>query len=73
MFIAKSENVTFEPEALHVIAQKADGGLRDACSIFDQMVAFTGSHLSYKAIVENLHVLDFDYYFKITDFLMNQK
>jgi DNA polymerase-3 subunit gamma/tau len=56
-----------------VIAQKADGGLRDACSIFDQMVAFTGNHLSYKAIVENLHVLDFDYYFKITDFLMNQK
>ena len=72
-YIAKTENVTFEPEALHVIAQKADGGLRDACSIFDQMVAFTGSHLSYKAIVENLHVLDFDYYFKITDFLMNQK
>jgi DNA polymerase-3 subunit gamma/tau len=72
-YIAKTENVTFEPEALHVIAQKADGGLRDACSIFDQMVAFTGNHLSYKAIVENLHVLDFDYYFKITDFLMNQK
>lgn len=72
-FIAKTENVTFEPEALHVIAQKADGGLRDACSIFDQMVAFTGNHLSYKAIVENLHVLDFDYYFKITDFLLNQK
>jgi DNA polymerase-3 subunit gamma/tau len=73
MHIAKTENVTFEPEALHVIAQKADGGLRDACSIFDQMVAFTGNHLSYKAIVENLHVLDFDYYFKITDFLLNQK
>jgi DNA polymerase-3 subunit gamma/tau len=72
-YIAKTEHVTFEPEALHVIAQKADGGLRDACSIFDQMVAFTGNHLSYKAIVENLHVLDFDYYFKITDFLMNQK
>lgn len=72
-YIAKTENVTFEPEALHVIAQKADGGLRDACSIFDQMVAFTGNHLSYKAIVENLHVLDFDYYFKITDYLLNQK
>ncbi|HWY10451.1 MAG TPA: DNA polymerase III subunit gamma/tau, partial [Bacteroidia bacterium] len=72
-FIAKSENVTFEPEALHVIAQKADGALRDALSIFDQMVAFTGNHLSYKAVVENLHVLDFDYYFKITDFLLNQK
>lgn len=71
--IAKTENVSFEPEALHVIAQKADGGLRDACSIFDQMVAFTGNHLTYKAIVENLHVLDFDYYFKITDFLLTQK
>lgn len=71
--IAKTESVTYEPEALHVIAQKADGGLRDACSIFDQMVAFTGNHLSYKAVVENLHVLDFDYYFRITDFLLNQK
>jgi DNA polymerase-3 subunit gamma/tau len=71
--IAKSENVTFEPEALHVIAQKADGALRDALSIFDQMIAFTGNHLSYKAIVENLHVLDFDYYFKITDCLLDQK
>jgi DNA polymerase-3 subunit gamma/tau len=41
-----------------VIAQKADGGLRDACSIFDQMVAFTGNHLTYKQVVENLNVLD---------------
>jgi DNA polymerase III subunit gamma/tau len=72
-YISKTENVTAEPEALHVIAQKADGGLRDALSIFDQMVAFTGSHLSYKAVVENLHVLDFDYYFKITDALLNQR
>jgi DNA polymerase-3 subunit gamma/tau len=72
-YISKTENVTAEPEALHVIAQKADGGLRDALSIFDQMVAFTGNHLSYKAVVENLHVLDFDYYFKITDALLNQR
>lgn len=71
--IAKTEEVSFEPEALHVIAQKADGGLRDACSIFDQMVAFTGNHLTYKAVVENLHVLDFDYYFKITNYLLEQK
>lgn len=71
--IAKTENVTFEPEALHVIAQKADGALRDACSIFDQMVAFTGNHLTYKAVVENLHVLDFDYYFKITDAFLEQR
>ena len=66
-FMANKEQVTFEPEALHVIAQKADGGLRDACSIFDQMVAFTGNNLSYKQIVENLNILDYDYYFKITD------
>lgn len=72
-YIAKTEQVTAEPEALHVIAQKADGGLRDACSIFDQMVAFTGNHLTYKAVVENLHVLDFDYYFKITDHLLVQQ
>lgn len=66
-YMAREEHVTFEPEALHVIAQKADGGLRDACSIFDQMVAFTGNHLTYKQVVENLNVLDYDYYFKITD------
>lgn len=66
-FMAREEQVTFEPEALQVIAQKADGGLRDACSIFDQMVAFTGNHLTYKQVVENLNVLDYDYYFKITD------
>lgn len=70
-YIAHTENVDFEQEAMHVIAQKADGGLRDACSIFDQMVAFTGNHLSYKAVVENLHVLDYDYYFKLTDAALN--
>lgn len=72
-FMAKEEHVTFEPEALHVIAQKADGGLRDACSIFDQMVAFTGNHLTYKQVVENLNVLDYDYYFKITDSFLSQQ
>ncbi|MCW3078392.1 MAG: polymerase subunit gamma/tau [Bacteroidetes bacterium] len=71
-YMAENEHVSFEPEALHVIAQKADGGLRDACSIFDQMVAFTGNHLTYKQVVENLHVLDYDYYFKITDAFLNQ-
>ena len=72
-FMAKEEHVTFEPEALHIIAQKADGGLRDACSIFDQMVAFTGNHLTYKQVVENLNVLDYDYYFKITDSFLSQQ
>lgn len=71
--IAKTEGVSFEPEALQIIAQKADGGLRDACSIFDQMVTFTGNHLTYKAVVENLHVLDYEYYFKITDAALNNR
>ena len=71
-FLAKSEDVSFEADALSIIAQKADGGLRDACSIFDQMVAFTSNNLTYKQVVENLHVLDYDYYFKITEnFLTN--
>lgn len=71
VYIAHTENVNFEQEALRVIAQKADGGLRDACSIFDQMVAFTGNTLTYKAVVENLHVLDHDYYFSLTDAAIN--
>ena len=66
-YMAKNEGVSYEPEALHVIAQKADGGLRDACSIFDQMVAFTGNNLTYKQVVDNLHVLDYDYYFELVD------
>ena len=72
-FLAKSEHVAFEPDALHIIAQKADGGLRDACSIFDQMVAFTGNNLTYKAVVDNLNVLDYDYYFKLTDAILGQR
>ncbi len=72
-YIATTENVAAEPEALQLIAQKADGGLRDACSIFDQMVSFAGNNLTYKAVAENLHVLDYDYYFKVTDALNNQQ
>ena len=72
-YIAKTENITYEQEALNIIAQKADGGLRDACSIFDQMVTFTGNHLTYKAVVENLHVLDYEYYFKLTDAVLNNR
>lgn len=72
-YMARNEGVSFEEEALHVIAQKADGGLRDACSIFDQMVAFTGNHLTYKQVVENLNVLDYDYYFKLTDAFLGQR
>jgi DNA polymerase-3 subunit gamma/tau len=71
-YIAKNENVEAEPDALHVIAQKADGALRDACSIFDQVVSFAGNKLSYKSVIENLNVLDYDYYFRMTDHLLEE-
>ncbi|MES2593525.1 MAG: DNA polymerase III subunit gamma/tau [Bacteroidota bacterium] len=69
-FIAKSENVNAETDALHIIAQKADGALRDACSIFDQIVSFSGSTVTYKAVIDNLNILDYDYYFKVTDAIL---
>jgi len=65
--IAQNENVSFEPDALHIIAQKADGALRDALSIFDRMVTFTGANLTYAAVIQNLNILDYDYFFKVTD------
>ncbi|MBS1647145.1 MAG: DNA polymerase III subunit gamma/tau [Bacteroidetes bacterium] len=71
-YIAKKENVTADEEALRVIAQKAEGGLRDACSIFDQMVSFGGNHVSYQTVIENLNILDYDYYFKLTQALNTQ-
>ncbi|QCR25107.1 DNA polymerase III subunit gamma/tau [Pontibacter sp. SGAir0037] len=70
--IARKENIQAEPDALHLISQKADGALRDALSIFDQMVTFSGSNVTYKATVENLHILDYDYYFRLTDHLLSQ-
>ncbi len=69
-FIAQSEGVTAEPEALNIIAQKADGALRDALSIFDQMVSFSGKTITYKDVIENLNVLDYDYYFQIVDHIL---
>ncbi len=71
-FIAKSENITAETDALHIIAQKADGALRDACSIFDQIVSFAGNTVTYKAVIENLNILDYDYYFQITDAILDE-
>ena len=65
--IATKEGITAEPEALHLIAQKADGALRDALSIFDQIVTFVGTNLSYKSVIENLNILDYDYYFRIIE------
>ncbi|MBK6347009.1 MAG: DNA polymerase III subunit gamma/tau [Bacteroidales bacterium] len=69
-FVAMSEQIDAEPDALHVIAQKADGALRDALSMFDQLVSFAGNSLTYKQVIENLNVLDHDYYFKITDSIL---
>ncbi len=71
-FIAKNENITAETDALHIIAQKADGALRDACSIFDQIVSFAGNTITYKAVIENLNILDYDYYFKVTDAIIGE-
>lgn len=65
-FVAEKEKITAAPDALHIIAQKADGAMRDALSIFDQMVSFSGSEITYEAVIENLNVLDFEYYFKLT-------
>lgn len=70
MYVAQKEGVAAEPEALNVIALKADGGMRDALSIFDQVVSFTGGNITYQGVIENLNVLDYDYYFKLTDYLL---
>jgi len=66
-YVAKNESVTAEEEALHIIAQKADGALRDALSIFDQIVSLCGKKIVYKDVIENLNVLDYEYYFKSVD------
>jgi len=68
--VAKSEGITADDDALHVIAQKADGALRDALSIFDRVVSFAGKNLTREAVTENLNVLDYTYYFEITDLLL---
>lgn len=72
-FVSEKEHVNAHPEALAIIAQKADGALRDALSIFDQMVSFSGAEITYKDVIENLNVLDYEYYFKITDQIMAAK
>lgn len=65
--IAKLENIEADADALSIIAQKADGGMRDALSVFDQVVSFTNGVITYKSVIDNLNVLDYDYYFKLTD------
>lgn len=71
-YVASKEGVEAEAEALNIIAQKADGALRDALSIFDQMVSFSGKNITYKDVIDNLNVLDYDYYFNITDQILQQ-
>ncbi len=71
-YVATQEGITADDDALHLLAQKADGGLRDALSMFDQMVTFSGSHLGYREVVQNLHILDYDYYFRLVDALLDQ-
>ena len=71
--VASKEHIDAEPEALTVIAQKADGGMRDALSIFDQVASFTNGHITYRSVIENLNVLDYEYYFKLTDFILENK
>jgi DNA polymerase-3 subunit gamma/tau len=71
--IAEKENIEAEEEALHLIAQKADGALRDALSIFDLIVTFSsGNKVTYQDAIKNLHILDYDYFFKVTDFLNSE-
>ena len=71
--VAQKEGIDVEPEALTVIAQKADGGMRDALSIFDQVTSFSNGHITYKSVIENLNVLDYEYYFKLTDYILENK
>jgi DNA polymerase III subunit gamma/tau len=70
-YVAQKENVTVEEAGLNVIAQKADGAMRDALSIFDQIVSFSGKKVTYHQVIENLNVLDYDYYFQLTDHFLN--
>ncbi len=72
-FIAQKEHINYEEDGLHIIAQKADGGLRDALSMFDQIVSFSGGkEITYKLVIDNLNILDYDYYFRLTDFILQE-
>jgi DNA polymerase-3 subunit gamma/tau len=69
-YVAKNEKIDAELEALHIIAQKADGALRDALSTFDQIVSYSGDTLTYKNVIENLNILDYEYYFKVSEAIL---
>src|SRR5690606_34237557 len=68
--VAKSQDIDFEDDALHIIAQKADGAMRDALSIFDRVVSFSGKNLTREAVTQNLNVLDYEYYIKATELIL---
>jgi DNA polymerase-3 subunit gamma/tau len=70
--ISQKENIDYEKDALTIIAQKADGAMRDALSIYDQVVSFSGSNITYEKVIENLNVLDYDYYFRLTDAFLQE-
>jgi len=70
--ISQKENVQYEKDALTIIAQKADGAMRDALSIYDQVVSFSGNNITYEKVIDNLNVLDYDYYFRLTDAFLNE-
>ncbi len=72
-YIAENQGIDAEEDALHIIAQKADGAMRDALSIFDRVVSFSGASLTRKAVTENLNVLDYDTYFETTDLILNHE
>ena len=72
-YVSSQESVSAEREALNVIAQKADGGMRDALSIFDQVVSFSQGNVTYRTVIENLNVLDYDYYFRMTDAILENQ
>ena len=71
--VAKQEGITYEPEALTIIAEKADGGMRDALSIFDQTASFAQGNITYAKVLEDLNVLDVENYFKMIDFSLENK
>ncbi len=71
--VARSQGITFEDDALHIIAQKADGAMRDALSIFDRVVSYCGNNLTRQAVTENLNVLDYEYYVKVTDLVLENR
>ncbi|WP_333626340.1 DNA polymerase III subunit gamma/tau [Sphingobacterium siyangense] len=70
--IADREGIAYDQDGLHIIAQKADGGLRDALSMFDQIVSFSNKNVTYQAVIDNLNILDYDYYFKLTDAILTE-